>query len=129
MMTLHRLTLLVRDYDEAIAFYVEKLGFLKTADDNWGDGFRWVTVAPHSGALELVLSLASDPTLAALVGKQAGYLPLFALQTDNCWLSYEQLKQNGIRFNNEPRETFYGVETSFTDIYGNIISLIEPVKS
>lgn len=128
-MRICRLTLLVQDYDEAISFYTQRLGFVKHTDDNWGEGFRFVVLsAPQQTDFQLVVTLATDENLQNLVGKQAGYHQFFALQVSDCVASYAQLRANGVDFVSEPREMMYGTEASFRDLYGNIIGLIEPVR-
>lgn len=128
-MQICRLTLLVRDYDEAIEFYTQRLGFVKQTDDNWGEGFRFVVLTPtQQPDFQLIVTLATDQDLQNLVGRQAGYHQFFALQVSDCAVAYAQLKANGIDFISEPREMMYGTEASFRDLYGNIIGLIEPVR-
>ncbi|SFC70694.1 hypothetical protein SAMN05421780_108165 [Flexibacter flexilis DSM 6793] len=127
-MQICRLTLLVRDYDEAIEFYTQRLGFVKQTDDNWGEGFRFVVLsAAQQPDFQLIITRATDDDLLGLVGRQAGYHQFFALRVSDCAASYAQLKANGIDFISEPREMMYGTEASFRDLYGNIIGLISPV--
>lgn len=125
-MQVHSITLIVHDYDEAISFYTQQLGFVKTADDHWGEGFRWVALGLPLHSFELVLTLATDETLQGLVGKQAGYHQFFSIQTADIEAIYLDLLAKGVVFLSEPREMFYGTQATFQDLYGNKIGLLQP---
>lgn len=110
-MKIGHVTILVKDFDEALGFYVEKLGFLKKQDTKfWGDN-RWVTVSPKDQLdLELTFVLAeSDMQLAAL-GKQAGDHVFLTLQTDDCRRDYQAMKDKGVKFRGEPAEEAWGMK-------------------
>jgi catechol 2,3-dioxygenase-like lactoylglutathione lyase family enzyme len=121
-------SLLVRDYDEAIDFYTNKLGFRLQEDSPQGQK-RWVVVAPAQSAVQrssaLLLAKASTPQQQALIGGQgAGRVWLF-LQTDDFWRDYQRMKSAGVKFQEEPRSEEYGTVVVFADLYGNLWDLIE----
>lgn len=123
------ITLVVRDYDEAIAFYVDRLGFDLTEDRHMGDGKRWVTVAPPGGQVRLLLARAVGVGQDARIGNQTGGRVGFFLHTDNFQRDHELYRQNGVRFLEAPRVEPYGTVAVFEDLYGNKWDLIQPVKS
>jgi catechol 2,3-dioxygenase-like lactoylglutathione lyase family enzyme len=115
----------VRDVDEAISFYVDKLGFTKAEDRSLGD-YRWVLVRPpDTRDVGINLDLARTPEEPTLVGKQAGGQPLFALETDDCLRDYRELKARGVRFEAAPEIRPYGTGVTMQDLYGNRIFLNE----
>ena len=134
------ITLTVRDYDEAIAFYVDKLGFTLLEDTDRGGGKRWVRVGPPrgpgdketrgqgegrgSGAAALLLARAVTPEQLASVGNQTGGRVFLFLETDDFWRDYRAMKARGVVFVREPVEEEYGVVGVFADLYGNRIDLI-----
>lgn len=120
------LTLLVRDYDEALRFYTESLGFDLIEDTPLGNGKRWLLVAPP-GARETSLLLAqpSTPEQRALIGNQAGGRVFLFLHTDNFWGDYERMQANGIDFMEQPRKESYGTVAVFRDLYGNRWDLLQ----
>lgn len=121
-------SLLVRDYDEAIAFFVEKLGFLLVEDCVVPDqAKRWVVVTPP-GANEsrLLLARASTPEQESHIGAQTGGRVFLFLYTDNFWRDYERYKAQGIVFVREPKAEPYGTVAVFKDLYGNLWDLLEP---
>jgi len=120
-------TLIVRDYDEAINFYVNKLGF-DLIEDNAGGGKRWVVVAPPgSSESRLLLAKAMGPEQESRIGNQTGGRVFLFLYTDDFWRDYEALKAKGITFvGGEPRVETYGTVAVFMDLYGNLWDLIEP---
>ena len=120
-------TLVVPDYDEAIAFYTGKLGFALLEDSDLGNGKRWVVVGPEEGA-RLLLAKATDGEQAASIGKQAGGRVGFFLHTDDFHTTHGALLENGIAFEDAPREEPYGIVAVFTDPYGNRWDLIEEAK-
>mgnify|MGYP006203722071 CR=1 FL=1 len=118
-------SLLVRDYDEAIEFYCQKLGFRLVEDTPQGQK-RWVVVAPQgdSGSA-LLLARASDAEQQALIGGQgAGRVWLF-LQTDDFWRDYNAMQQAGVTFHEAPRQDAYATVVVFEDLYGNKWDLLQ----
>jgi len=114
------ISLLVRDYDEAIAFYVNKLGFHLVEDTDRGNGKRWILVAPHNSTETcLLLAKAASPEQLSHVGNQTGGRVFLFLHTDNFQRDYESMKANGVHFLEEPRNESYGMVVVFEDIYGN----------
>ena len=125
-MKIGHITLLVRDFDEALRFYVEKLGFVKAQDTTFGEGMRWVTVSPKDQPdLELTFVLADTDEKQKALGKQAGDHVFMTLQTDDCKLDYQAMKAKGVKFYGEPTEQMWGIEVVFEDLYGNLYDLIQ----
>ena len=118
--------LLVADYDEAIAFYVGKLGFTLTADTDQGGGKRWVVVTPPAGGSGLLLAKASGADQAARIGDQTGARVFLFLETDDFAGDHARMLAAGVRFLEAPRHEPYGVVAVFEDLYGNRFDLIEP---
>ena len=121
-------SLVVRDYDEALAFFVGKLGFLLVEDSPVPEqAKRWVVIAPP-GATEarLLLARASTPEQASRIGAQTGGRVFLFLYTDNFWRDYERYKAEGIIFVREPKDEPYGTVAVFKDLYGNLWDLLEP---
>jgi catechol 2,3-dioxygenase-like lactoylglutathione lyase family enzyme len=125
--SLLHVALVVRDYDEAIAFYCEKLGFDLVEDTYQPEqDKRWVVVAPPgSGGASLLLARASTPEQAAFIGHQAGGRVFLFLRTDDFWRDYYEMRANGIRFVREPKLALYGTVAVFEDLYGNLWDLVE----
>jgi catechol 2,3-dioxygenase-like lactoylglutathione lyase family enzyme len=118
--------LLVRDYDEAIAFYTQKLGFELVEDTNLGGGKRWVQVAPkQSAGTALLLAKASTEQQRLTVGVQAGDRVWLFLHTDNFWRDYQLMQDAGVSFLEQPREEPYATVVVFTDLYGNKWDLLQ----
>ncbi|WP_108398475.1 VOC family protein [Devosia submarina] len=118
-------TLLVADYDEAIAFYCNTLGFALIADDDLGGGKRWVVVSPQGGA-RLLLARADGPEQRAAIGNQAAGRVMLFLETDDFMGDYSAMLATGIAFAEEPRHESYGTVAVFKDLYGNLWDVIEP---
>ncbi|HEY0661608.1 MAG TPA: VOC family protein [Lysobacter sp.] len=120
------ITLLVGDYDEAIAYYTQSLGFELLEDTDLGDGKRWVRVAPP-GARETALLLAQASTEAqrTRIGDQLGGRVGFFLQTDDFKRDFAAMTERGVRFVEATREESYGTVAVFTDLYGNRWDLLE----
>ena len=122
-------TLLVRDYDEAIAFYVDTLGFTLLQDSPLPEPEkRWVVVAPP-GAREsgIVLARAVGAEQEARIGDQTGGRVFMFLHTDDFWRDYQAYNAKGVAFTGgEPRDESYGIVAVFCDLYGNMWDLIEP---
>ncbi|WP_291839681.1 VOC family protein [Brevundimonas sp.] len=127
MSRLGAVSLLVRDYDEAIAFYVGKLGFDLTADIDQGRK-RWVTVTPKGGDTDLVLAKATTPEQVARIGDQAGGRVWLFLETDDFARDHAAWTAASVVFREAPRHEPYGVVAVFEDLYGNAWDLIEPAK-
>jgi catechol 2,3-dioxygenase-like lactoylglutathione lyase family enzyme len=126
---LAHVALLVRDYDEAIAFYIQKLGFELRADTPLGAGKRWVLVAPAgAGSAGPALLLARAEGLAQLsrVGDQTGGRVFLFLSTDDFWRDYHRMQTQGITFLETPREEAYATVVVFEDLYGNRWDLLQP---
>ena len=120
----------VRDYDEALAFYVEKLGFEKIEDTYLGGGKRWVRVRPPgSTEAAVLLARAVSAEQEASVGNQTGGRVFLFLETDDIWRDYGALVQRGVVFAGPPRQEPYGAVAVFEDLYGNRFDLIERPKS
>ncbi|WP_165188488.1 VOC family protein [Caulobacter soli] len=120
------LSLLVRDYDEALAFYVGKMGFSLVEDSELGGGKRWVVVAPGAAGTRFLLAKAGDDQQTALIGGQgAGRVWLF-LHTDAFEADHARLSAAGVKFLEEPRHEVYGSVAVFEDLYGNRWDLLQP---
>jgi catechol 2,3-dioxygenase-like lactoylglutathione lyase family enzyme len=118
--------LLVRDYDEAIAFFTRALRFDLVEDTPLGDGKRWVLVAPRGkGGASLLLARAATPAQAQAIGNQSGGRVFLFLHTDDFNGDYAHMQAAGIRFTEEPRRESYGTVVVFLDLYGNKWDLIE----
>ncbi|NWF29298.1 VOC family protein [Streptomyces sp. PKU-EA00015] len=121
-------SLVVRDYDEAIAFYRDALGFDLVEDTDRGDSSRWVVVRP-SGApagTGLLLARAKNAGERASVGAQTGGRVGFFLHTDDFARDHARMTAAGVRFLEEPRYEPYGTVAVFEDLYGNKWDLLEP---
>lgn len=121
------IALVVRDYDEAITYYTEKLGFELIEDTAQPEqAKRWVVIAPPGGSgATLLLARAATPEQAACIGNQAGGRVFLFLRTDNFWRDYEAYQARGVRFVREPKQAEYGAVAVFEDLYGNRWDLIE----
>ncbi len=117
-------TVIVRQYDEALAFYVGKLGFSKIEDTPVGDK-RWVTVSPPGSQTRLLLAQAATPQQSAAIGNQAGGRVFLFLNTDNFWRDHAAYVAAGVIFREAPRHESYGTVAVFEDLYGNLWDLIE----
>ena len=121
------MTLVVDDYDQAIAFYVDALGFELLEDTPLAVGKRWVVVGPR-GAREtaLLLAKAAGPSQRARVGDQTGGRVGLFLHTTNFERDYERMRMAGVVFEDLPRREPYGTVAVFRDLYGNRWDLIQP---
>ena len=127
MAFLSAISILVSDYDEAIAWYGEKLGFELIVDTPMGGGKRWVVVSPSSDAqTRIILAKASGAEQTALIGRQLGGRVGFFLQTPAFDEAYTRMVEAGVVFREEPRSEPYGKVVVFEDCYGNGWDLIEP---
>lgn len=123
------LALLVRDYDEAIAFFVDALGFQLLEDTPLGPEKRWVRVAPAGGrGAALLLARAATPEQQAQIGNQAGGRVFLFLETDDFARDHASMLTRGVRFLEAPRREDYGTIAVFEDLYGNRWDLIEPAR-
>ena len=120
------LSLLVEDYDLALAFYVGKLGFSLVEDSDLGGGKRWVVVSPGPGGSRFLLARAADERQAARVGDQGGGRVWLFLHTDDFTGDHARMTAAGVRFLEEPRHEAYGSVAVFEDLYGNRWDLLEP---
>jgi len=121
-------SLVVRDYDEAISFFVGTLGFVLVEDSIVTEqAKRWVVVAPP-GATEsrLLLARASTPEQQSRIGAQTGGRVFLFLRTDNFWRDYESYRAKGVVFVREPTDEPYGTVAVFKDLYGNLWDLVQP---
>ena len=126
--TISQIALVVRDYDEAIHFYVDVLGFTLIEDTEVpAQGKRWVTVAPRgSTGSRLLLARAANDEQASRIGNQTGGRVFLFLHTDNFWRDFHAYKSRGVIFVREPRAESYGTVAVFRDLYGNLWDLVQP---
>jgi uncharacterized glyoxalase superfamily protein PhnB len=121
-----QIAIVVKDYDEAIAFYTQKLNFDLIEDTKLSDTKRWVVVAPSgSKGCKLLLAQASNEEQLASVGNQTGGRVFLFMHTDDIKRDYENMKQNGVNIVREPVEEKWGTVLVFADLYGNLWDLIE----
>lgn len=125
MKRLALMALVVRDYDEAIAFFTDVIGLRLAEDTDMGGGKRWVVVAPSDGT-GLLLAKAGNAEQAARVGDQTGGRVGFFLHTDAFDSDYARMLAAGVRFTETPREEVYGKVVVFLDLYGNKWDLVQP---
>jgi catechol 2,3-dioxygenase-like lactoylglutathione lyase family enzyme len=125
--SLLHVALVVRDYDEALAFYCGKLHFTLVEDTYQPEqDKRWVVIAPPgSDGATLLLARASTPEQASFIGNQAGGRVFLFLQTDDFWRDYDAMQEAGIRFVRDPKEAAYGTVAVFEDLYGNRWDLVQ----
>jgi len=119
--------LVVKDYDEAIAFYTQKLNF-ELIEDTYQpkQDKRWVVVSPPgSTGATLLLARASKPEQEPFIGNQTGGRVFLFLNTDDFWLDYHAMIAKGVKFVREPRQEEYGLVAVFEDLYGNLWDLLE----
>ncbi len=123
------MTLIVRDYDEAIAFYTDALGFELLEDTRIDERKRWVVVAPP-GAREtaVLLARAVGPAQVARVGDQTGGRVGMFLSTDDFARDYDRMRAAGVLFEEAPRQEPYGTVAVFRDLYGNRWDLLQPCR-
>ena len=126
--SLAHIALIVRDYDEAIAWFTATLGFTLVEDTIVDEAKRWVLVAPPgapAGAASILLARAATPEQETFIGNQAGGRVFLFLRTDDFRRDYEAMIGKGIRFVREPAEQPYGKVAVFEDLYGNLWDLVE----
>jgi catechol 2,3-dioxygenase-like lactoylglutathione lyase family enzyme len=118
--------LVVKDYDEAIAFYTEQLSFELIEDTKLSDTKRWVLVAPPGGnGTAILLAKAANELQSSRIGNQTGGRVFLFLDTDDFWRDYHAMQAKNIRFTGEPREEVYGTVVVFEDLYGNLWDLVQ----
>ena len=118
-------TYVAREYDEAIGFFVGKLGFTLVEDTDMGGGKRWVVVSAGEGVSLLIARAEGDKQVAS-VGNQTGGRVGFFLQTDNFDRDFAEWTARGVKFHEQPRREVYGTVAVFEDVYGNTWDLIQP---
>jgi catechol 2,3-dioxygenase-like lactoylglutathione lyase family enzyme len=118
-------TYVAREYDEAIGFFVGKLGFTLVEDTDMGGGKRWVVVSAGEGA-SLLIARADGEQQEASIGNQTGGRVGFFLQTDNFDRDFAEWTARGVKFHEQPRREVYGTVAVFEDMYGNTWDLIQP---
>jgi catechol 2,3-dioxygenase-like lactoylglutathione lyase family enzyme len=123
---LAHIALVVSDYDEAIAYYTQVLGFELLEDEARGPGKRWVVVAPRGNrGTSLLLARAANPEQQSRIGNQTGGRVFLFLHTDDFQRDYQALRAHDVKFVEEPRYETYGTVVVFEDLYGNRWDLIE----
>lgn len=124
------LTLVVRNYDEALEFYTQKLGFQHLQDTPLPGNKRWLLVAPpDSRGCALLLAEADSPQQSLAIGNQTGGRVFLFLHTDDFWRDYKAYQSRGVRFLESPRKESYGTVAVFEDLYGNKWDLLEPAAT
>ncbi len=120
--------LVVRDYDEAIAFFTQALRFTLLEDSEMGAGKRWVRVAPPGAenSMSVLLAKAATPQQEACIGNQTGGRVFLFLHTDDFQRDYAHMQAHGVRFTETPRSEPFGQVVVFLDLYGNKWDLIQP---
>jgi catechol 2,3-dioxygenase-like lactoylglutathione lyase family enzyme len=121
--------LVVRDYDEALAFFTQALGFTLIEDTPLEGDKRWVLVRPaNSVGSSLLLARAVTPEQESRIGNQTGGLVFLFLHSDDFWPDYRQMTARGVKFREQPRQESYGTVAVFEDLYGNKWDLLELKK-
>ena len=122
-----QIALVVKDYDEAIEFYTQKLSFQLIEDTQLTETKRWVIISPPgSQGCNLLLAKAANDVQKAAIGNQSGGRVFLFLFTDDFWRDYRNMLAKGIQFVREPEEHEYGTVAVFKDLYGNLWDFIEP---
>jgi catechol 2,3-dioxygenase-like lactoylglutathione lyase family enzyme len=124
-MRLANVALLVRDYDDAITWFTDKLGFTLAEDTDLGDSKRWVRVAAPGGGSDLLLAKPVNAHQSAAIGNAGGGRVCFFIHTDDFWRDYNAMKSKDVTFTEQPREEAYGRVVVFLDLYGNKWDLVE----
>lgn len=124
---LGQISLLVKDYDEAITYYTHVLGFELLEDTQLSETKRWVRVSPPGSSCHLLLAKAANEAQEKQIGMQAGGRVMFFLYTDDFYRDYENYISKGVEFIREPAKEEFGIVSVFRDLYGNLWDLIQPV--
>jgi catechol 2,3-dioxygenase-like lactoylglutathione lyase family enzyme len=125
--SLAHVAFLVRDYDEALAFFTESLGFRVVEDAPLASGKRWILVTPPgSHGTNLLLARAATPEQLQQIGKQAAGRVFLFLYTDHFWRDYRLMQAANVKFLETPRQERYGMVAVFEDLYGNKWDLLQP---
>lgn len=119
-------TMLVRDYDEAIAFFTSAMGFQLIEDTPLGDGKRWVLVGPRGSTGSSLLLAQATQEQSSSIGNQSGGRVFLFLHTDDFGRDYRAMIAKGVKFTEEPRREGYGTVAVFEDLYGNRWDLLQP---
>ncbi len=123
------ITFLVHEYEAAITWFTDALGFLLIEDTDMGQDKRWVLVASPDGGVRLLLAKAMGQAQIDAVGQVAGGRVGFFLNTNNFAQDHARMVAAGVKFNEPPRHEAYGTVAVFCDLYGNLWDLIEPTKT
>jgi catechol 2,3-dioxygenase-like lactoylglutathione lyase family enzyme len=128
--SLAHVTFLVRDYDEALTFFTDSLGFRVVEDSPLPGNKRWLVVAPPgSRAASLLLAQAATPEQQEQVGHQAAGRVFLFLHTDDFWRDYRLMQAANVKFQEQPRQESYGTVAVFEDLYGNQWDLLQPADA
>jgi catechol 2,3-dioxygenase-like lactoylglutathione lyase family enzyme len=126
MQKLAHVALVVNDYDEAIDFYINKLGFKLIEDSAHSETKRWVIISPTGeNSSQILLAKAVGEKQKSRIGNQTGGRVFLFLETDDFWRDYNQYLANGVKFVRKPAEEKYGTVAVFEDLYGNLWDLIQ----
>ena len=126
MQTLGHVALVVRDYDEALAYFIGTLKFKVIEDTRLSEDKRWVLIAPPgSKGTGLLLARAATPEQLTRIGNQTGGRVFLFLHTDDFWRDYREMAARGVKFTRPPSEETYGTVAVFEDLYGNLWDLLE----
>jgi len=121
------IALVVADYDESIAFYTQKLGFILIEDTILSETKRWVLIAPAENTqCTILLAKASNDEQKQAIGNQSGKRVFLFLYTDDFWRDHEAMTAKGVNFVRPPAKEEYGTVAVFEDLYGNLWDLIQP---
>ena len=126
MQTLGHVALVVREYDEALAFFTRTLNFRVVEDTRLSEDKRWVLIAPPgSQGTSLLLARAATPEQVSRIGNQTGGRVFLFLHTDDFWCDYREMTTRKVRFVRPPSEEIYGTVAVFEDLYGNLWDLLQ----
>ncbi|MBN8220450.1 MAG: VOC family protein [Spirochaetes bacterium] len=129
MLEIRQIALIVQDYDEALEYYTNTLGFVLVGDTRISEEKRWIVIAPsHASPVNLLLAKAVTPEQLSRVGNQTGDRVFLFLYTRDFELTYKQFSEKGVEFIQKPRDEDYGRVVVFRDLYGNKWDLIEKKK-
>ncbi len=126
--SISHVTILVRDEDEALKFYTEKLGLEKVEDAKMPSGDRWLTVSPRDKNVQIVLQKPGVATFGPLAGEmmsRVGKNPAMAFKVDDCQKTYDELAKKGVKTIKPPMDLGFAIEAFIEDLYGNVIILMQ----